>query len=347
MEKRRVRLNINGVVCGVITNESGEYMQTLADEVGGLMGHAMSASPLITREAAALTAALSLCDDYHKTTDRAQALAERVEELEVEAELWQEEKVELLKSAVDTQKDAQLAEKAARLESENGILEENIQRLKVFEEKAAQLEEENAALRQAAENPGPTPREGQLEGENQELRRKLELVIEKAKQGQEALRQAEAQIEESQSLEGELEALQARLNHLGDAAQENQALKEKLEKLTGEAQAQAESLRQENQALQAKAAQLGDTAQENRELRARLEELEKLLSHKEPQTPTPRQKEEPKPEPTPLVPEPPAKAPTQEEPPQKPKPPKRRRNPLRFEDDLQQEGLVSFFEKDE
>ena len=116
-------------------------------------------------------------------------------------------------------------------------------------EKAALLEEENAALRQAAENPGPTPREGQLEGENQELRRKLELVIEKAKQGQEALRQAEAQIEESQSLEGELEALQARLNHLGDAAQENQALKEKLEKLTGEAQAQAESLRQENQAL--------------------------------------------------------------------------------------------------
>ena len=34
MERRRVRLNINGVVCGLITGESEEYMQLLADEVG-------------------------------------------------------------------------------------------------------------------------------------------------------------------------------------------------------------------------------------------------------------------------------------------------------------------------
>ena len=57
MDKRRVRLNINGVVCGLITGESEEYMQTLADEVGDLMKQVMDASPFITREAAALTAA--------------------------------------------------------------------------------------------------------------------------------------------------------------------------------------------------------------------------------------------------------------------------------------------------
>ena len=33
MEKRRVRLEINGVVCGLITEESDAYMQALAGEV--------------------------------------------------------------------------------------------------------------------------------------------------------------------------------------------------------------------------------------------------------------------------------------------------------------------------
>ena len=33
VEKRRVRLEINGVVCGVITQESDAYMETLAEEV--------------------------------------------------------------------------------------------------------------------------------------------------------------------------------------------------------------------------------------------------------------------------------------------------------------------------
>ena len=133
MDKRRVRLNINGVVCGLITGESEEYMQVLADEVGDMMKQIMDASPFITREAAALTAALSICDDCHKNADLAKRLRERCEELQVEAELWQEEKVELLKSAVDTQKDAQLAEKAARLsekasrlETENTRLEEQL-----------------------------------------------------------------------------------------------------------------------------------------------------------------------------------------------------------------------------
>ena len=72
--KRRVRLNINGVVCGLITGESEEYMQVLADEVGDMMKQIMDASPFITREAAALTAALSICDDCHKNADLAKRL---------------------------------------------------------------------------------------------------------------------------------------------------------------------------------------------------------------------------------------------------------------------------------
>lgn len=197
MEKRRVRLNINGVVCGLITGESEEYMQALADEVGDMMKQVMASSPLVTREAAALTAALSICDDCHKSMDRVEQLEARRDELEVEAELWQEEKVELLKSAVDTQKDAQLAEKAARLsekasrlESENTRLEEHIQRLRDVEERARALEDENAALREAAAAgqkaekapEGPSPREAELEAQNRELIGRLAALEERLAQ---------------------------------------------------------------------------------------------------------------------------------------------------------------------
>lgn len=190
MDKRRVRLSINGVVCGLITGESEEYMQALADEVGDMMKQIMDASPFITREAAALTAALSICDDCHKNADLARRLYERKEELEVEAELWQEEKVELLKSAVDTQKDAQLAEKAARLaekanrlESENTRLEEHLQRLRSIEARAQSLEDENAALRQnTGSNAGPTERELRLEAENRELTGRLAALEERLSQ---------------------------------------------------------------------------------------------------------------------------------------------------------------------
>lgn len=187
MDKRRVRLNINGVVCGLITGESEEYMQALADEVGALMKQIMDASPFITREAAALTAALSICDDCHKNAELAGRLKERKEELEVEAELWQEEKVELLKSAVDTQKDAQLAEKAARLESENTRLEEHLQRLQGIEARAQSLEDENAALRQHSKAPAePSEREQRLEAENRELSGRLSALEERLAQAMSA-----------------------------------------------------------------------------------------------------------------------------------------------------------------
>lgn len=197
MERRRVRLNINGVVCGLITGESEAYMQALADEVGDMMRQIMSASPFVTREAAALTTALSICDDCHKNAELAARLKERKEELEVEAELWQEEKVELLKSAVDTQKDAQLAEKAARLESENTRLEEHIQRLKEVVIQARAIEDENAALREAMKSAEePSENELRLEAENRELTAKLAALEERLAQAKPVQAPAEAAAED-------------------------------------------------------------------------------------------------------------------------------------------------------
>ena len=49
VEKRRIRLEINGVVCWLITQESDEYMQSLAKEVGELLEEMQITSPYITR----------------------------------------------------------------------------------------------------------------------------------------------------------------------------------------------------------------------------------------------------------------------------------------------------------
>ncbi len=151
MEKRRIRLEINGVVCGLITEESDEYMQSLAGEVGELMQEIQEASPYITREAAALTVALSYCDDAKKNGKKAFDLQERVDELEVEAELWQEEKAEMEKAGPrEAEPDPELLEKVRRLEQENTALTESVGEIEELRRKAAGLEDENAALREAA-----------------------------------------------------------------------------------------------------------------------------------------------------------------------------------------------------
>ncbi len=251
MEKRRVRLEINGIVCGLITQESDEYMKALSDEVGGLMREVMVASPYITREAAALTAALSCCDDAKKNARRASSLQERVDELEVEAELWKEEKEELLKSVVDSQKDARLQERVARLEAENTSLAEAAERVKELEEKAAALEDENTALRESSSI------------------------------GTEALREVSALREKVK----ELEKQQAEATPALDALER-----------------QAAEAREEQRLRQALADHEAQKAEE-----------------KKPEPP----KEKP--------------APTR----------KKRKNPLRYEEEFQQEGFVSFFEKKE
>ena len=166
MEKRRIRLEINGVVCGLITEESEEYMESLASEVGELLRNIQEASPYITREAAALTAALGYCDDLKKSGGKVFALQERVDELEVEAELWQEEKDEMAKSGTIAQPDRALQERLQRLEQQNTVLAEDAQRVKELEELAARLTDENSALREQVAKLTITGAETSKKGKN-------------------------------------------------------------------------------------------------------------------------------------------------------------------------------------
>lgn len=82
MEKRRVRLEINGVVCGVITEETNEYMAELSNDISDLMNQIMAASPFITKESAAVTAALSYLDTAKKAEIREQEKRRKNAELE-------------------------------------------------------------------------------------------------------------------------------------------------------------------------------------------------------------------------------------------------------------------------
>lgn len=189
MEKRRVRLEINGVVCGLITQESDEYMGALAEEVGALMREIQEASPYITREAAALTVALSYCDDLKKSGKRAGELQDRVDELEVEAEIWQEEKSEMLSSG--PKEDPALLERVRTLETENTALSEQAGQAETWREKARKLEDENAALQKsllaaeaAARQVPPVPED---RGEAEAVREKLKSLERENEKLKEAL----------------------------------------------------------------------------------------------------------------------------------------------------------------
>lgn len=295
MEKRRIRLEINGVVCGLITQESEEYMGSLAQEVGAMMRQILDASPYITREAAALTAALSCCDEAKKNGRQAASLQDRVEELEVEAELWQEEKEELLKSVVDSQKDARLQERAARLEAENTALAEAAQRAQELEGEQAALREENAALRESATIGAKALQE-------------LSALREKLK----ALEEEQAQSAQKEAEGGRLLQLEAEIEALQQEAQRAEDEKSAAQQAMAEARDLAEALRQEAQQAREEARRLRESAS------PALDALERQAQA------APEQAE-------------PAPVPARGR--------KRRRNPLRYEEDFQQEGFVSFFEK--
>lgn len=295
MEKRRVRLEINGVVCGLITQESDDYMKKLAAEVGELMTEIQIASPYITREAAALTVALSYCDDATKNGQRRQQLQERVDELEVEAEIWQEEKADMLKNGPGPETRARIQ----ALEQENTALQESAHELESLREQVTRLRDENAALRQETEQVA------QMES----LRREVERL-----QGENnRLRMASEPTQDQQRLVEELEKLAADNAALKLEAEEKDALLQKAE--------------QEKQSTVAAA-------------KRAVEEAKRLVDEAQAKAAATQGE----------VPQAAPKAP-QEEPAQTPeetpmeKPHRRRRNPLRHEDEYEQEGLVSFFEK--
>lgn len=352
-----MRLEINGVVCGLITQESEEYMQTLAGEVGEMMKEILAASPFVTREAAALTAALSYCDDAKKNGRKAFELQERVDELEVEAELWQEEKEEVLKNAGNAQADEKLAQRITQLEEANTRLEETAQDARQLAEQVSRLEDENAALRQvAAETEQPDgeaealrQRLTALEAENSALKAAAdepspELVearqrLERLQADCEALRAEAARAAETGlgaatgAIPEEITRLESENRELREKAEEQAVLARKAEQekqgAVSAAKRAVEEARKVVDQLQEEAERARD---EVRRLKARgtspaLDLLERTAEESgggDEGTPSGREAS------------PARKTPAAQ---------RKKRNPLRYEEDFEQEGFVSFFEK--
>ena len=290
MEKRRVRLEINGVVCGLITQESDEYMRSLAEEVGEMITEIQIASPYITREAAAITAALSYCDDARKNGQKSRQLQERVDELEVEAEVWQEERDDMVQNGPNPQTRARIE----TLERENTALQEAAQDREELRARLTALEDENAALRQETEQIAQMTalrRElERLQGENGRLRQAAEGSPEKAK------------------LVEELEKLAADNAALKLAAEEKEALVQKAEQEKKATVAAAKRAVEE-------AKRLVDQAKEEAAAAGASRTAQQKPAEGTPEGSVAQ------------------------------KSPRKRKNPLRHEDEYEQEGFVSFFEK--
>lgn len=192
--KRRMRLEINGVLCGVITQESDEYMLGLAKEVGELMQQIQTASPYITREAAALTVALGYCDDAKKNGRKAAELTERAEELEVEVEIWQEE-TEKARASSGGGDDTVLLEKIKRLEQENTALTETAGELAALRKKEKELTDENESLRRAlAEQPAPQEDNPELRAKVEQLQKENEALAQSSSEWLEELHRREREL---------------------------------------------------------------------------------------------------------------------------------------------------------
>ena len=305
MEKRRIRLDIDGVVCRLITQEDDRYMEDLAKEIGEQLEETRIVSPYITREAAALTAALNYCDEAKKKGRLNALLKDRVEELEVEKELWLEEKAELKKKA-EAQPDLALQQRAQQLEQENARLAQATQEAERLSRENSRLSEENESMRKV------------LQQAQQKLEQRLELrqrLVELEEENRKL--RAAAGVSQQQKEQRQREAAQ-RSADLEEKVQQLADLVEEQGELTRET---VGSLHQEPEEQPAPQPE----APKDRGISPALDLLERTAQENS-AAPAPEEEEE-------------------EEQPASSRDKKRRKNPLRHEDEYVQEGLVSFFEK--
>ena len=305
MEKRRIRLDIDGVVCRLITQEDDRYMEDLAKEIGEQLEETRIVSPYITREAAALTAALNYCDEAKKKGRLNALLKDRVEELEVEKELWLEEKAELKKKA-EAQPDLALQQRAQQLEQENARLAQATQEAERLSRENSRLSEENESMRKV------------LQQAQQKLEQRLELrqrLVELEEENRKL--RAAAGVSQQQKEQRQREAAQ-RSADLEEKVQQLADLVEEQGELTRET---VGSLHQEPEEQPAPQPE----APKDRGISPALDLLERTAQEN---SAAPALEEE-----------------EEEEQPASSRDKKRRKNPLRHEDEYVQEGLVSFFEK--
>jgi chromosome segregation ATPase len=320
LEKRRIRLEINGVVCGLITQESEEYMQKLAEEVGKLMQEVLDASPFVTREAAALTAALGYCDDAKKNAKKAFQLQERIDELEVEAEIWQEDRERILAEtqAQAGKADSLLQEKITSLEEENAALQRQKAEYAVLQKEMQAVLQDKAGLEEQVRS---------YEAAQDESRQVSQELLEELRE----LREENGRLRESAAAEekagdSRIEELSRKIDELQEEKKQLEAVNEKIEEEKAQFREAAQRVVEEAKLLKQRTEEKMKRAEE------RADKLAAQLIRKEQENSRVEKKEET----ASILPR--FAVNTGEH------PAGTFRNPLRHEE-LDQQGLVSFFEK--
>ncbi len=155
MEKKKVRVQIEGRNYTVITEEGQEYVENVAAEVTAcIRGATQTGRTLDTRDCAIL-AAMNFCDDRHKAERRNTELVEKADQIiRQSAELakqCKEYKTRLAEAASEKTNATELARQCAEYKAKlTGAINENThltKRVKALEEQLRQLLRENEALK--------------------------------------------------------------------------------------------------------------------------------------------------------------------------------------------------------
>lgn len=80
MSKNRIKLNICGCECVISSEDSEGYMRSVGDEVQKTIGAILDRNERISITMAAITAALSYCDNARKATDTAENLRTQIKD---------------------------------------------------------------------------------------------------------------------------------------------------------------------------------------------------------------------------------------------------------------------------
>ena len=160
MEKKKVRVQIEGRNYTVITVEDESYVEGVAAEVSESIRHATQTGRNLDTRDCAVLAAMDFCDDRHKAERRNAELVEKADQIiRQSAELarqCKEYKIKLAEALTEKTNQTELARQCAEYKTKlASAINENTnltKRIKALEEQLRQLLRENEALKKTADS---------------------------------------------------------------------------------------------------------------------------------------------------------------------------------------------------
>lgn len=84
MDKVHVRVNVCGVECGILSDESENYVYSIADEISGVIRKIKFSNPGLSRSVVDILAMMDFCDKNRKLLKQKTEIEDLCKELEEE-----------------------------------------------------------------------------------------------------------------------------------------------------------------------------------------------------------------------------------------------------------------------